>query len=213
MGNPYGTRDLVAVQALPAVTWKYGFFTNANEADKSALGHVAGLVNGEYLAGLVLGANAPRPAKATKKRATGSQSSYCDIDKINDAKAAGWKITSRPKIRFAGKYKLVKAYYVTIAPTDSQGQASGATIKYAFLERNSTLENVSPSDRTALGWVEATTGDKDLVWGARNPKPPLVSFELFPANGASSEVTVFADSSKLDSLPTGWKIASPSGYI
>ena len=54
-----------------------------------------------------------------------------------------------------------------------------------------------------LGIDDADVNDRDLVWGARFPKPPKVSITIITGSDIDT-VSTFADPSAMDSLPAGW---------
>lgn len=203
--SPYGTRDLVAVTPFGTATFKYGFRTNTLAADRTTLGQVAAVVNGDYIAGLVLGANSPKPATATKfKAASGSESSFCSAEAIDDARAAGWQVRIPPRKVAKPGTKYTKTVYVTVGALDGDGNPTGPQFKYGWRMPLFLFSSITPSDLTALGIKQATSGDTDIVFGANYPKPPRASLITTPASGAQSRKTTFVDPNKLDSLPAGW---------
>lgn len=83
----YDSKDKVFVESINGVTVKYVFPTNIDAADRTTLGHapIATLV------GIgVAGASAPKPARMTLTRATGTTGSFVDWKEYDNAKAAGW---------------------------------------------------------------------------------------------------------------------------
>lgn len=184
----YGSRSLVYVPI--GTICNYGFNTNMDESSKSALGHVA--VNiGQPPAKLVLGANRPKPGRATQRTAAASNSSFFDANKSSELRTAGWKL-SFPKLRSGkgGNGLLSKEYYVTI---------SG--IKYAW----SLSDDVSTRLGATLGELglqPTSPTDNDYVFGARFPKPPRATKKLIGDDG-STTCSTFYDPSKT-SLPTGF---------
>ena len=216
--SPYGKRDLVAVTPVPGVAWKYGFPTNTTAAQRTILGQVAAITGaGGYIDNLVLGANAPKPARMKHYRSTagadsatggvagGFDTSFCDVAHINDALAAGWIMVSRYKRRRGS----AKYTYVTIATADPEtGQVDAANaIHYAWPMPAFLRQKIS-GDLTGLGIKIATGNDLNLVFGARYPKPPRVTFKAVGTDGRIGHRTTFADPSKVDSLPSGWTEAS-----
>lgn len=137
-------------------TLKYGFKTTKDIHDtyKAELGQTT--YTGA--AGVVFGANSPKPARATKEFAAGNISSYCSSDKIATLKKANWTVTRKGSIRgikTAGKTRTV---YIDM-PNNW---------KYAW---NITAAEASLAE--TLGFQLATGADaKDLVWGVNSPKPP-----------------------------------------
>jgi hypothetical protein len=190
MGNVYGTRTLVWVTPFTGSTIKYGFYTNADSSTQTALGH--NVILAAKPTGLVLGANAPKPAKATRQRASGSDSSFCDVGAFTSAKAAGWKI--RPgRIRIGSSSVKSKLVYVL-----HEGN------KIAWKMPQTLYSRITAGDRTALGILDGVAADKDYCYGVRYPSLPRVGQQTFPTVGAGSRLTTFCDPSKLNNLPTGW---------
>lgn len=181
----YGPRQLVWVTPFTGSTIKYGFMTNADSGTRTALAHVE--VTGAYPTGLVIGANAPKPPRAKKLSATGTESSFCDAEGVAAARTAGWRI-SRGKIRIGASGSKSKTVYVT-----------HETNKLAWKMPNFLYTNIT-GDLAALGVLLATAADKDLVFGARFPVLPRVG----KISATFNKYTTFCDPSKLDSLPAGW---------
>jgi len=195
MGDKYASRELVWVNPFAGSTIKYGFLTNADAGVKGALGHVE--VTGAYPDGLVIGANAPKPPRASRLRATGTESSYCDADAVATARAAGWRV-SPGKVRIGSSKKKSKTVYVTYT----------GGIKYAWNMPNDTYAKIG-ADLAALGIQLATSADEDLVFGARYPRVPRVIKPIFGTDTVDN-VSTFCDPQKLDSLPEGWSTARAS---
>lgn len=189
MTNKYDDRELVYVTPYTGAVIKYGFATNMKEAGQNDLGQVT--VDFTALpTGLVFGANAPKPGRASRLIATtGNQSSYYDISKRNTLKADGWRVSS-PTIRRGSATARAIACYVTIDG-----------IKYAWMMPKETATKIGDADFGALGIELADGSEKDLVWGASSPKPQRVS-----AVKTDAVISTFADPSKLGDLPTGWSI-------
>ena len=212
----YGSRTLRCVQAIAGTSFKYGFYTNLERTDDFvALGQTLGIINGDYAPGLVIGANAPRPAKVQIYRSTvrasttssggnaagGFDSSYCGADSFNTAKAAGWKITKMPRRRLGSTSARSVAVYVKIATV---GIGTGTLIKYAWRLHKGTWDRITSGDRDALGLNQATSDDKDLVWGARYPELPRARFIAVQSSGTLQSISTMVDPSKINSLPSGW---------
>jgi hypothetical protein len=189
MGSPYGTRTLVHVVPYTSSTIKYGFFTNADGSTQTALGHTA--ITGAYPTGLVLGANAPKPGRATRFRATGVESSFVSATARTTAVAAGWKV-SPGRVRNGASSTKSKTVYVTVESN-----------KIAWKMPQFLYAKIS-TDMAALGILDATSADLDLVFGARYPRLPRVGKIEVPQSGAPSKLTTFCDPDALDTLPEGW---------
>lgn len=84
----------VKMSTLPGVV--YGFRTNIASASSTKLGHVAILNGGDYIRGVLLGVNSPKPPRAKKFFGTGTkanESSFVDKDAIDAARTDGWTIS------------------------------------------------------------------------------------------------------------------------
>lgn len=190
MSNKYDKRTLVSVNPFANSGILYGFNSASTDTQKADLGQTIVDLAAPG-ATLVIGANAPKPGRATKQVAVGSVTSFYDIDKAGTLKAADWKITSRPTIRRGKTQKLAKAVVITIG-----------TIKYAWNMPNDTYNAVG-ADLAALGIALADANDKNLVWGASYPVLPRAS-QVVVANNGTAVISTFVDPAKLNSLPPGW---------
>ena len=186
----YGSRELVWVQPFTGSTIKYGFHTNADAGTRGALGHTA--IVGEKPSGLVLGANAPKPGRASRLRATGVESSFVSAGSVAAARAAGWKIRSG-RVRIGASSSKSRTVYVT-----AEGNKIGWRMPMFLYSK------ITAGDRAALGILDATSSDLDIVYGARYPELPKVAFAAIPASGAASRYTTFCDPQRVDNLPNGW---------
>lgn len=183
-------RTLVTVGIPGFTALRYGFPSGLKDSLRTEFGQTA--VNFDQLGtGLVLGANSPKPYRAGKRLTTGFESSFCDSTKVKTLKAAGWSITF-PKIRAATKSALSTTLFVTIGG-----------IKYAWttptLPAGFTVE--------AIGAKVAGSDDKDLVFGARFPRPARYSTDL-TVEGSENVTTlsIFVDPTKEDTLQgAGWR--------
>lgn len=180
-------RALVSVSVAAIPNLKYGFNSGADAGDRGILGQT--LVDpAAGLAGLVIGANNIKPAKATKLKATGSESSFCSHTAITALKAAGWTVTrGKLKTRTSSKRSII--YYVTI---------NG--INYAWPSAKTTLT----VDIKSLGIKAAKPSDTDLVFGASFPKPGRASFRTDDGHTYST----FYDPSATPGA--GWNTSSPT---
>jgi hypothetical protein len=160
---------------------KYGFATNVDTAQGTQLGHAN--VTGQALAGLIYGANAPKPARASKRFATGTVSSFINAGNVANARTQGWRI-GKARIRRGGSTAKAKVVYVTI---------NG--VKYAWSLPNDTAAAIGSLQ--ALGIRLATNSDTDLVFGATSPKPP----QVFKVVG-NDVISTYCDPSV--TLPAGW---------
>lgn len=189
----YGSRTEVYV---PIGTINYGFYTNMDAGDQSLLGHTV-LDRSAPPVKLVLGANAPKPGKASRRTATEFNSSFYNVANSAQLRAAGWRL-GFPKLK-AGKGSnglLSSEYYVTIAG-----------VKYAW-SLPKEVETRIGAEISSLGLQLTQSSDTDYVFGARYPKPPRASSISVGAGGTQS-VSTFFDPSV--TLPAGWS-QTKSGF-
>lgn len=195
--NSYNNRRLVYVTPFTGATVKYGFLTNTPAAVSTACGHTE--VTDAYPTGLVIGANAPKPGRASKRTATGTNGSFYDIGNRAALRTAGYSLTN-PKIRRGSVGANSRAVYVL-----------NGGIKYAWRMPQTTYTKIG-GDLAALGLVDATSNDVDLVWGASYPKPPKASRADVGADGTDI-ISTFVDPDAVDSLPDGWSTSSGEEYL
>lgn len=181
-----GPKRLVAVTPFQGSPIKYGFHTNIDQAQSTQLGHAP--VN-TFAAGFVFGANAPKPARARKKFASGVVSSFISAGSVASARSQNWTI-GKGRYRTGGSTPKGKTVYVTIGG-----------VKYGWIMPNSTAQRMGGS-LASLGIREAQSTDKDIVFGASYPKPPQASRSVNSASGTST-LRTFYDPSV--TLPAGWK--------
>lgn len=214
----YGSRDLKAVVAIPNATWLYGFRTNySKESAATELGHQNAFGATGLNPAIVLGCNAPKPARVTKVRGTsgsdgllagGSESTFCAVGNIDDAQRAGWKIARMYKRLRGGK----GLYFVELALVNPQtaedgSNTGGIIVNYAWKMPPFLQAKITAADKTALGITESTGNTDNLVRGLRYPQPPRATFKAVGTDGVGSRTT-FVATSKTDSLPSGWTVVS-----
>lgn len=189
-------QDLMAVKPFNGTNIRYGFMTNVKPSIRTELGQVkVDRSRADATLNLVIGANAPKPAQARKYdvASQGTVSSFVDAGKIGRL-PAGWTV-SRPKVRRGRTSQKTLAVYITIRG-----------IKYAWRIPKRTWQRLG-ANAAKLGIKQASSNDKDLVFGASFPVPPTVAAILGDGKGIST----FCDPSKIDSLPTGWRATRDSG--
>ena len=190
MGDPYAERTLAWVPPFTGSTIKYGFLTNMSEADSTTLGHTR-LAPGEAKpTGLVIGANAPKPWRATRIRADGSESSFIAPAAVAAALGLKWKITSRGKIRLGTQSARSKSVYVK-----HQGNS------IAWRMPNYVFSKIPTAELTALGIILATATDQDLCFGCSYPRLPRAA-SLVGTAPNQDRISTFYDPSK--PLPDNW---------
>lgn len=195
--NSYNARRLVWVTPFTGSPTKYGFMTNVLAAVGTDCGHNE--VTGDFPTGLVIGANAPKPGRATKRGTTGTGGSFYDIANRASLKAAGYSTTA-PRIRRGGAGANSRAVYV-----DLDG------VRYAWRMPQTTFANVS-GVLSDLGITECTGAEVNLVWGASYPKPPKASTTITGAGGVNT-ISTFIDPASLSGLPDGWSTSSGEEYF
>lgn len=168
---------------------KYGFRTNKaiHNSYKAELGQTE--YNGA--AGVVFGANAPKPAKASKEFASGTIGSFCSTAKINDLRAANWVVTRKNSIRGIKTGGKTRTVFVEMP----------GGYKHAW---NLTASEVDLAG--ILGFQIATGADaSDLVWGVNSPKPPRATKR---ENGSSTSTFCKPQQSVIDAaIEAGFSIS------
>ncbi|MCG9886492.1 MAG: hypothetical protein MH825_13165 [Cyanobacteria bacterium] len=100
----------------------YGFMSGADAGDRAALGQaVVGSATITTGIPIVFGANRPKPARMTKVKATGSESSFVAFANVASAKAADWMITSPAKYAVPRTTKKQVAVFVETNGLSSDG--------------------------------------------------------------------------------------------
>ncbi|MEM6840051.1 MAG: hypothetical protein AAF609_24850 [Cyanobacteria bacterium P01_C01_bin.120] len=185
----YDDKRRVAVSPFNGSTILYGFLTNIDGGDSATLGHQDAAVAAQ---GTVFGANSPKPARASRKRATGTTSSFIDWNSIAAARQAGWSV-GKASNRRGGQTAKSRVVAVTF-----QG------ITYAWNMPLDTYNNIGAGDRQTLGIRDTDTNDTNLVFGVDSPKPPKATFDA-----GENQYTTFYDPTN-GSLPEGWSGVSNS---
>ena len=212
----YGSRDLKAVVAVAGATWLYGFRTNYERADANTeLGHRPAFGATGLNPAIVLGCNAPKPTRVVRRRpsagtdgqvAGGNESTFCSVEKINDAQTGGWKIGKLYKRLRGGKGLFFVELALVNPEIATDGTSTGGIIvNYAWRMPKFLQEKITSNDKTALGITESTGNTNNLVRGVRYPKPPRATFKAVGTAFVGSRTT-FVATSKTDSLPSGWTI-------
>jgi hypothetical protein len=166
MARNYNDATLVTVGVSGFTGLQYGFRSRLKSSLRDDLGQVL-ISSTTSLQGLVIGVNSPKPTRATKEFATGSESSFADPTKFTTLRTAGWTLTRSKAIQQGGNTANSTVYYLTV---------NG--IKYAFRSANTPTGLTGVPDRTAIGLKQPTENDKDLVFGASFPKPPRFKKKL-----------------------------------
>ena len=191
MPRNYRNRELVYVTMSESLgSLKYGFQTGLKDSDKATFGQTAIDAN-TAVTGLVIGANSPKPHRATIKDISGSISSWCSADKVSSLRTAGATIAP-PKRRYSRTTQVSKTVYVTI---------NG--VKYGWQYTTAGVGTVTIAD---VGVVDATKDDL-LVFGASFPKPARFATDLVGGgeDAPINSFSIFVDPSKEDNIPEGWR--------
>lgn len=173
------TSRLVSVQMeAPYAGIKYGFRTTVKETTGTILGHQA-LDASTPVAGLIFKANTPKPRRASRRTATGIESSYIAPSAVAAAIAAGFDITKAKPNGRKGITQFQIPVYVTV---------NG--VKYGWGMRKAQKAKLG-ANFAVLGIKEVTGADQDIVFGASFPKPPRAQSVTNSKSGSISSTTFF----------------------
>lgn len=208
----------VAMITEGKTTAKYAFRTTIESTTGTVLGHTAATgKNNDLVAGVILGANSPKPFRASSEQGgtRRSESSFIANNKIGTAKAAGWTITA-PKYRSApisGRSKLVFV-----------GTKVGATvINYGWAMPNYQYEKIS-AELATLGITEIDTksdiAETKAFFGVNVPRPGRASKEIAggtAGSGGGLLTTFVSDTKADDAIAAGWRVRAKQtvqkGYL
>lgn len=190
-------RTKVGVQPIGTSNFLYGFYTSLDQAERNALGHVEAATN--TASAFLYGVNSPKPARLTKIRDSGrSASSWCDIDQVSAARAAGWRLIKPARYKRPTNTALSRMVYVRY-------QVRSFQINYAWRIPTATYTAIG-TDRATMGILDVASGSnaqiRDVVWGINNPKPP----RAVKKSPDGSILSTFFDPSV--TLPAGWSAFS-----
>ncbi|MCT7971082.1 hypothetical protein [Laspinema olomoucense] len=208
--NVYKQKQLMAVRlGVPSGSTgtikpigSYGFMTNLDAAESSQLGHYAARTSGSsgnYIPSLIIGGDAPRPAKLRKKTLEYTVTSYVGYDKVNQALAQGWKKAGNIEYRAPRQTKNSKLVFISIRG-----------IKYAWRMRTEQYAKLQ-AFASNIGFKDASANDTDLVYGPSFPKPPTIGI-VISGEGGTDSLSTFCDPTKVDSLREGWFLKDPGNY-
>ncbi len=175
----------------PYADHKYGFRTTIEASKGTTLGHQV-LDATTPVTGLIFGANSPKPKRASKTFATGTNSSFIAPSAIVAAVAAGWDISKAKSNGRKNPSRFQVPVYVTV---------NG--VKYAWAMRKTQLTKLG-ANLQALGIKKVVGTETDLVFGASFPKPPRVKSISIQGKGDSAtsvNSSTFYDPSNESSLP------------
>jgi hypothetical protein len=193
MGNPRKARDKVYVTPFTGAVIKYGFLTNTDSAERTALGQTA--VGSATVAKLVFGANTPKPGRASK----GGTNSYYSIEQRATLQGLKWNLSS-PFLRPQRATTKTKAVFVEVDG-----------VKYAWKMPNATYAAIG-ADRANLGIQDCVATEKDYVTGTSYPRPQrarkIITIGEAPGTTEESYSTFVDDDAVGTGLPAGWTIIS-----
>lgn len=215
MADVYTGKTFIRAVGVKGQTVLYGFRTSLSAAKATELGQKDGATaTGALLPNIILGANSPKPPRASKQRLTGeTDSSFIDYATIAAARGKGW--TVKPgKITIPRTTKVSFPVYVTIDTGTVDPAAPTGTpapnYKYGW-RMQKAQHDLLADDFAALGITPVGLDNFDGVWfGVNNPKP----FRVAQSLGVGSTISTFISTSKIDSIvgtaesPTGWYIVS-----
>jgi len=185
------SRLVYVALAAPYADHKYGFRTTAKTTTSTVLGHQT-LDVSTPVTGLIFKANHPKPKRASKTFATGTESSYIAPSAVTAAISAGWNVTRARSNGYKSTSQFQVAVYVTV---------NG--VKYAWAMRKAQKAKLGNNFAT-LGIKEVTGAEQDLVFGASFPKPPragAISVSGKGANATTMKSFTYFDPSNESSLP------------
>lgn len=214
MASPYDNREIVACNVIPGSQLKFGWRSpkGVTEATRTMLGHVPGVnADGSYVTGFILGANFPQPPRMSKR---GAGNYYCAIDRVNEARADGWKQTKSAKYLRGGSRNKTVIVAIDLRLNDETGTPTGPEMRIARYMRNTTKTRITDGDLPALGVQVTTQSDSNLIYGAEYPVPPEARFTAVAASDTSNIDTygTMVDPKKIDSLPNGWVLTKNGKY-
>lgn len=202
----------------------YAFRTNLEDTSGSVLGHVSALKDGVLLAGIVIGANSPKPFRATKEAGgtKGSESSYISNDKISTARGSGWTI-SAPRYKSAPISTRSKLVYV-------ETKVGAKIINYGWPMPDYQYAKIGTAGLTALGitLINTTTDipEQEAFFGVNVPRPGRASKRTQVTTGQGEAavtssgglITTFVSDNKADdAIAAGWRVRSKTtvqrGYL
>jgi hypothetical protein len=169
--------------AAPYAGVKYGFRTTVKETTGTILGHQV-LDASTPVTGLIFKANAPKPKRASRTTATGTESSFIAPSAQAAALAAGFDIVKAKPNGRKSKTRFQIPVYVTVN-----------SIKYAWGMRTAQKAKLG-ANFAALGIKEATGAEQDLVFGASFPKPPRALSQVTSKSGTTSSSTFYDPSNE-----------------
>lgn len=181
-----------ALVFVPMGTLKYVFRSRLKDTLRNNLGQVLIEAALTDITGVIVGANAPKPPKATKKIPEfGTVSSFCDGTKGAELKRDGWKVRG-------SKYPQYSINLLEQAKDSVTYVLTLNGVKYAFNSTPISESVIFPGLGGILSEATAANENDQLVWGAEFPKPPKMKL----TNSAGKSFSTFIDPSKVDDAKT-----------
>lgn len=190
--NVYAARTMRYVPVtIAGYSFNYAFLSNVDDSASTPLGHVLYDGSAALPAETVVGANSPKPARASKQ----GVSSWIASSAISNARSLGWKITRRARQRGARQYGAFPGIVPTRGATTVYVTVRG--IFYAWKMPNYQILEIEATDVNELG-LKVPSTDADvvkLVYGASFPLPgrAVKVFDANPTipNDAEKEISTF----------------------
>lgn len=204
---PWGRESRLVSVVLGSVN--YGFRTTCRQATSTTLGHIAGMTNGVLNNGTVLGANSPKPGRASKPgTTTNGENSYYRFNLRATLLGDNWTLTmpnySAQRIS-SPRARLVK---VNMA-------AGSVVVPYGWRMDNEQYTAIGATARGELGIEDVEADDLPTTFfGINKPKPKRVRKYVTVGTGESAQggtTTTFVDRAREDTLPEGWILVGQTG--
>lgn len=187
MARNRDTATLVFVtMPLGAGVLNYGFRSRLRDSLRDNFGQTV-ITDGVSIQNLVIGANSPKPARASKKTVNGYDGSYCSSANIAALRADRYSITRAKPSRIQGGNHS-DTYFATV---------NGLKIAFLSNALDTGGNGAEAGFPGQYGVSLATSADAgELVYGTDFPSLPSYAFEL----ATGSEFSSKTDPSKVDEL-------------
>lgn len=156
---------------------RYGFRSRLRDSLRDNFGQTV-IANNVSIQGLVIGANSPKPARASKRLETGYEGSYCSTDRIAALRADRYTITrAKPSKIQGGSHS--DTYFCTV---------NGVKIAFLSNALDTGGRGAAAGFPAQYGVRPATSADAgELVYGAEFPRLPSYAFNLEDGSVFSSK--------------------------
>lgn len=197
-GPNYGATQLLSV---PSTAGIYLYKSNINPESVLTACGVTAVDFAAIPASAFMGANSPKPPRASQMTPLGSNSTFCDKAKISALKADGYTI-SQGRVRGISTASAASKVVTCFVTCDG--------VKYAWNMNAARYARLS-GDLAGLGVEAATDADRPtLVWGSTVPRPAIASKFFETGEDGGDTLRCFVASAKEDNLPEGWRLVKPS---